>query len=170
MTFYFLHPHFLSDPSLGRVTLIRATDEHLIDRAELIRSLDRYIVFEFNLRPAPLGPFGAYRFFAFQKSLKKRLGQKCFFYVIFVIFRFPRARIRLDFKGPGPPPGLIFGVFCGYAFFDRFLRRFLQKKEKMKIAKCAQNTSPASRFEGSAVQEKHTETSKNASKKNIEKS
>ena len=28
----FFAPHFFSEPSLGRVTLIRATDEHLIDR------------------------------------------------------------------------------------------------------------------------------------------
>ena len=31
MTFYFLHLHFFSDPSLRRVTLIRATEELLID-------------------------------------------------------------------------------------------------------------------------------------------
>ena len=45
------------------VTLIRATIELLIDRAELIRSLDRYIDFEDDLHLRPVGSFWGLRVF-----------------------------------------------------------------------------------------------------------
>ena len=54
------------------------------------------------------------------------------------------------FGWPGPPPGLILGVFWDKYVLDRFFEHFLQKNEKMEKVNCAQNHSPANEFEGFA--------------------
>ena len=105
------------------------------------------------------------RFFGNRKFAEKSPPQKSIFFRDFVDFLVLACRFFVDFGGLGPPPGLILCAFLGYAFFGCFFGQFWPKVEKMEKVKCAQNTSPANRFEDLAVREKPTESWKNASKK-----
>ena len=60
------------------------------NQAELIRSLDRYIVFDYNFRQRPVKSHWGLRGFrvtdASQNFVKKRLGQKHIFFAAFLGF------------------------------------------------------------------------------------
>ena len=98
------------------------------------------------------------------KFCQKMEASKISFFCNFLVFQVFARRFFLDFRGLGPPPGLIFGIFLRYSFFARFFHIFSQKNEKNKKVKTAQNTAPVQRIWLSGVWKKHTQHRKNAFK------
>ena len=84
------------------------------------------------------------------KLAEKSVPQEIIFFRGFLDFPVFAHRFSVYLGWPGPFPGLILGVFWDKYFLDRFFEHFLQKMEKMEKVNCAQNHSPASRFEGFA--------------------
>ena len=84
-------------------------------------------------------------------------ASKSFFFRHFWVFQVFARRFFLDFRGLGPPPGLIFELFLRHAFFARFFGYFWQKIAKMKKVKTAQNTAPVHRIWLSRVWKNHTQ-------------
>ena len=69
-------------------------------------------------------------FFCMSKFGQKMEASKSFFFRYFWVFQVFARRFFLDFRGLGPPPGLIFELFLRHAFFARFFGHFLAKNRK----------------------------------------